>query len=85
MARVAIPSLFTTFTLATSMECGAREQGGRGQFAWWLELPYLDRDQWPFSYLFAGLFISLFGGITGIVNASYERGIAAIWSEFADA
>jgi cytochrome c oxidase subunit I len=69
---VAIPSFATAFTLAASMEHGARLHGGSGWFGWWKKLPYLDRDRWMFSYLFAGLFIFIFGGITGIVNASYS-------------
>ncbi len=69
---VAVPSLVTAFTLAASMEYGARERGGTGLFGWWKKLPYLDRDRWLFGYLFAGLFIFIFGGITGIVNASYN-------------
>jgi cytochrome c oxidase subunit 1 len=69
---VAIPSLVTAFTLAASMEHGARQRGGQGLFGWWKRLPYLDTDRWMFSYLFAGLFIFIFGGITGIVNASYN-------------
>jgi cytochrome c oxidase subunit 1 len=69
---VAVPSLVTAFTLAASMEHGARQQGGTGLFGWWKKLPYLDRDRWMFSYLFAGLLIFIPGGITGIVNASYN-------------
>lgn len=69
---VAIPSLVTAFTLAASMEHGARARGGTGLFGWWKKLPYADPDRWMFSYLFAGLFIFLFGGITGIINASYN-------------
>jgi cytochrome c oxidase subunit I len=69
---VAIPSLVTAFTLAASMEHGARERGGRGLFGWWRKLPYLDRERWLFGYLFAGLFLFIFGGITGIINASYN-------------
>ena len=69
---VAIPSLVTAFTLAASMEHGARSRGGTGLFGWWGKLPYLDRDRWMFSYLFAGLFLFIFGGITGIINASYN-------------
>ncbi|HEX7517755.1 MAG TPA: cbb3-type cytochrome c oxidase subunit I [Chthoniobacterales bacterium] len=69
---VAIPSFATAFTMAASMEHGARARGGSGLFGWWRKLPYLDRDRWMFSYLFAGLFIFIFGGITGIVNASYS-------------
>jgi cytochrome c oxidase subunit 1 len=69
---VAIPSFATAFTMAASLEHGARARGGRGLFGWWKKLPYLDRERWMFSYLFAGLFIFIFGGITGIVNASYN-------------
>ena len=69
---VAIPSLVTAFTLAASMEHGARQQGGTGLFGWWRKLPYLDRERWMFGYLFAGLFLFIPGGITGIVNASYN-------------
>jgi cytochrome c oxidase subunit 1 len=69
---VAIPSIVTAFTLAASMEHGARQQGGTGLFGWWKKLPYLDRERWMFGYLFAGLFLFIFGGITGIVNASYN-------------
>jgi cytochrome c oxidase subunit I len=69
---VAIPSFVTAFTLAASMEYGGREQGGRGLMGWWGKLPYIDKDRWLFSYLFAGLVIFIFGGATGVINASYN-------------
>jgi cytochrome c oxidase subunit 1 len=69
---VAIPSLVTAFTLAASMEHGARQNGGKGLFGWWKKLPYLDPDRWLFGYLFAGLLLFIPGGITGIINASYN-------------
>src|SRR5476649_1411134 len=69
---VAIPSFATAFTLAASMEHGARANGGRGLLGWWKKLPYLDKDRWLFAYFFCGLFIFLFGGVTGIINASYN-------------
>src|SRR6476620_10871380 len=69
---VAVPSFATAFTLAASMEHGARQNGGHGLMGWWKKLPYLDQDRWLFSYLFAGLVIFIFGGITGIINASYN-------------
>ncbi len=69
---VAIPSLMTAFTLAASMEHGARQRGGSGYFGWWTKLPYFESDRWLFSYLFCGLFIFIFGGVTGLVNASYS-------------
>ncbi len=30
------------------------------------------KNRWLFSYLFAGLVIFIFGGVTGIINASYN-------------
>lgn len=69
---VAVPSLLTAFTLAASLEYGARQRGGKGFFGWWNKLPYFDPDNWLFPYLFCGLVIFIFGGITGIVNASYS-------------
>ena len=69
---VAVPSFLTAFTIAASLEYGARARGGRGLLGWWAKLPYLDKDRWLFSYLFAGLVIFIFGGVTGVINASYN-------------
>ena len=69
---VAIPSMLTAFTLAASLELAARRRGGKGLFGWWKKLPYFDPKVWLFPYLFCGLVIFLFGGITGIINASYS-------------
>jgi len=69
---VAVPSLMTAFTVAASLELAARNRGGKGLFAWWLKLPYFEGERWLFSYLFCGLVIFIFGGATGIVNASYS-------------
>jgi cytochrome c oxidase subunit 1 len=69
---VAVPSFATAFTMAASMEHGARLQGGRGLMGWWNKLPYLDTERWLFPYLFCGLVIFIFGGVTGIINASYN-------------
>jgi cytochrome c oxidase subunit 1 len=68
---VVVPSLVTAFTLSASLEHGARNKGGTGLFGWWKKLPHFDREKWLFPYLFLGLVIFIFGGITGIVNASY--------------
>lgn len=69
---VAVASLVTAFTLAASMEHGARQRGGRGLFGWWRKLPWVDGERWMFGYLLAGLIIFIPGGITGIINASYN-------------
>ena len=73
---VAVPSLVTAFTLAASLEYGARRNGGTGLFAWWARLPHFDPQRWLFPYLFMGLVIFVLGGITGIINASY--GMASV-------
>lgn len=67
---VAVPSFITAFTVAASFEHGARQQGGQGLFAWWSKLPYFDPERYLFAYSIPGLVLFLFGGITGIVNAS---------------
>ena len=69
---VAIPSMLTAFTLAASLEHAAHQRGGSGLFGWWKALPYFSHENWLFPYLFCGLVIFLFGGITGIINASYN-------------
>ena len=69
---VAIPSVMTAFTVAASLELGARRRGGKGLFAWWLKLPFWDAKAWLFPYLFCGLLIFIFGGATGVVNASFN-------------
>ena len=68
---VAVPSLITAFTVAASLEHGARQEGGRGLFAWWGRLPHFDPQRWLFPYLFMGLVIFILGGLTGLINASY--------------
>jgi len=69
---VAIPSMMTAFTIAASLEYGAKSSGGKGLFRWWGKLPYWDANRWLFPYLFCGLFIFIFGGVTGIINASFS-------------
>jgi cytochrome c oxidase subunit 1 len=69
---VAVPSFITAFTVAASLEHGARGRGGKGLFGWWGKLPLFDSKNWLFSYLFVGLLLFLAGGITGIVNASVQ-------------
>ena len=46
---VAIPSMLTAFTIAASLEYGARQRGGTGLFAWWQKLPFFSADRWLFS------------------------------------
>jgi cytochrome c oxidase subunit 1 len=69
---VAIPSFITAFTIAASLEYAARKRGAKGWFGWMFRLPYLDRKNFMFGYLISGLILFIFGGLTGIVNASYQ-------------
>ena len=69
---VAVPSFATAFTMAASMEHGARQNGGRGLVGWWARLPYFNTERWLFPYFFCGLVIFIFGGVTGVINASYN-------------
>lgn len=70
---VALPSLITAFTIAASLEYSARKQrGATGLFNWIWKQPYFDKEKWFFPYLILGLFIFIFGGIGGIINASYQ-------------
>lgn len=72
---VAIPSLITAFTMAASLEYAGRARGAKGLFGWVTKLPYFDEKRWLFPYLLVGLVIFIFGGISGIVNSSYNMNI----------
>jgi len=69
---VALPSLITAFTIAASLEYSARLRGSKGYFGWLWNQPYFDKEKWFFPYLILGLIIFIFGGIGGIINASYQ-------------
>ena len=69
---VAMPSLITAFTIAASLEYAGRQRGATGLFGWMGKLPYLEKEKWFFPYLITGLVIFIFGGIGGIINASYQ-------------
>lgn len=69
---VALPSLITAFTIAASLEFAGRKRGATGLFDWMGKLPYFNKENWFFPYLITGLVIFIFGGIGGIINASYQ-------------
>ena len=69
---VAIPSFMTAFTVAASLEYAGVRRGGKGLFGWMWRLPWFDADRPLFAYSIAGLLIFIYGGLTGIVNASYN-------------
>ncbi|MFL5739147.1 MAG: cbb3-type cytochrome c oxidase subunit I [Flavisolibacter sp.] len=69
---VSIPSFITAFTIAASLEIAGRKRGAKGWFGWMKKLPYLDKNNYLFAYLICGLILFVFGGLTGLVNASYS-------------
>jgi cytochrome c oxidase subunit I len=69
---VSIPSFITAFTLAATLEYAGRKRGAKGLFGWMGKLPYLDPNRFLFAYLICGLILFIFGGLTGLVNASYQ-------------
>jgi cytochrome c oxidase subunit I len=69
---VAIPSFITAFTLAASLEYAGRKRGAKSLLGFFGKLPYLDQNRYLFAYMISGLFLFIFGGLTGIVNSSSE-------------
>jgi cytochrome c oxidase subunit I len=69
---VAIPSFITAFTIAATLEYAGKLRGAKGWFGWMGKLPYLDASRFLFAYLICGLILFIFGGLTGLVNASYQ-------------
>jgi cytochrome c oxidase subunit 1 len=66
---VFFPSLLTAFTIAASMEIGGRARGGKGLLGWILKLPW---NEPSFTAQALAMILFAFGGIGGLVNASYN-------------
>jgi len=66
---VTFPSLLTAFTVIASLELGGRARGGKGLFGWVRKLPWQDPS---FSAQALAMATFAFGGIGGIINASYN-------------
>jgi len=66
---VALPTLFTGFTVIASMEIAGRLRGGKGLFGWIGALPWKEPVM-----VAAGLAMLMltFGGFGGMINASYS-------------
>jgi len=69
---VALPSFMTAFTVGASLEYAGKKRGSKGLLGWMLKLPYFKIDNYLFGYFICGLFLFIFGGVSGIVNASYS-------------
>jgi cytochrome c oxidase subunit I len=62
------PSLATAFSVMAALEIGGRARGGRGLLGWIRTLPWGDAS---FSAQVLAMFTFVFGGVTGLINASY--------------
>ncbi|MDR3711188.1 MAG: cbb3-type cytochrome c oxidase subunit I [Puia sp.] len=69
---VAIPSFMTAFTVGASLEYAGRKRGAKGLFGWMARLPWFQQENFLFGYFICGLILFIFGGLSGIVNASYS-------------
>ncbi|HLS88232.1 MAG TPA: cbb3-type cytochrome c oxidase subunit I [Sphingobacteriaceae bacterium] len=66
---VFMPSMITAFTVLASLETGARSRGGQGRLGW------IRRLNWSNPAVAAqllGMIIFALGGISGLVNASFN-------------
>jgi len=69
---VFIPSLLTAFSVMYSLEIGGRRAGGRGLLGWFFALPWSDPSV---CAQILAMLAFLLGGITGLMNASYEMNL----------
>ncbi|MEN8235120.1 MAG: cbb3-type cytochrome c oxidase subunit I [Actinomycetota bacterium] len=70
---VAFPSMLTLFTVTASLEYAGRKNGGTGLFGWLTKLRWSDP---AVSWQLLGGILFIFGGIGGIINASYNVNLA---------
>ncbi len=70
---VGFPSLLTAFTVVASLEIGARARGGKGWLAWIFKLNWGDPS---YAAQNLAMILFIFGGIGGIINASYSINLA---------
>jgi cytochrome c oxidase subunit 1 len=66
---VTFPSLITAFTLMASLEYAGKRRGGKGLVRWIFKLPWGDPS---FSAQVFAMILFAAGGISGVVNASYN-------------
>jgi cytochrome c oxidase subunit 1 len=70
---VAAPSLLTIFNLAATLERSGRKRGATGLFDWMWKQPWGNP---VIVSQFGGMILFVFGGITGIMNASFNLNVA---------
>jgi cytochrome c oxidase subunit 1 len=66
---VFFPSMLTAFNVVASLENGGRARGGKGLLMWIRALPW---NEPSFTAQTLAMIIFAFGGIGGIINASYN-------------
>jgi len=66
---VFFPSLVTAFSVMAALEMGGRSRGGTGLLGWIRKLPWGDP---ALSAQLLAMLVFLLGGITGLINASYN-------------
>jgi cytochrome c oxidase subunit 1 len=69
---VSMPSIITAFSVIAALENGGRARGGRGLFGWIPRLPWGDPSV---STQLLAMITFVFGGSTGILNASYNMNL----------
>jgi cytochrome c oxidase subunit 1 len=70
---VAVPSLLTAFNIAATLEKAGRARGSTGRLGW------IAKQQWnnpAVAAQLAGMLIFIVGGVTGIMNASWNMNVA---------
>jgi len=70
---VAAPSLLTIFNLAATLERSGRKRGATGLLDWMWKQPWGNP---VIVSQFGGMILFIFGGITGIMNASFNLNVA---------
>ena len=70
---VAAPSLLTAFNVAATMERAGRKNGATSLLGWMRKLPWGNP---VVAAQFAGMLLFIFGGVSGLMNASYNLNTA---------
>ncbi|MGB1285214.1 MAG: cbb3-type cytochrome c oxidase subunit I [Aggregatilineales bacterium] len=70
---VAIPSFLTAFNVAATIERAGRKRGGKGLFGWIIKQPWGNP---VVAAQYGGMWLFIFGGITGVMNASFNMNVA---------
>ncbi len=70
---VAVPSFMTAFNIAATMERAGRKRGATGVLDWLWKQPWGNPIV---AAQFSGMILFVFGGISGIMNASFNMNVA---------